>query len=62
MPIVEMKGRVRRDRNRTAVAKDKNKEIIGNADQAQENIDEAKVGKGKVFHRKLDTYLLPLTR
>ena len=62
MPSVEMKGRARRDRNRTAVAKDKNKEIIGNADQAQEYIAEAKVGKGKVFHRKLDTYLLPFAR
>lgn len=62
MPILEMKGWARRDRNRTAVAKDRNKEIIGNADQAQESIDEAKVGKGKVFHSKLDTYLLPFTR
>lgn len=64
-PNVEMKGslsRARRDRNRTAVAKGKNKEFIGNADQVQENMDEAKIGKGKTVHGKLDMYLLPFIR
>lgn len=61
MPSEEMKGRARQDRNWTAVAKDKNRGIIGNGDQAQEYIAEAEVENSKLFHRELDSYLLPFT-
>ena len=50
MPNGEIKGslnRSRRDRNLIAKAKEKNSDIIGNADQFQENIDEAKVRRGR---------------
>ena len=51
MPNGEIKGslnRAPRDRNLIAVAKEQNRDIVGDADQVQENIDEDKVGRGRL--------------